>query len=406
LKAKVSLDVKDAQGNTALHYVAIAKNVDLCSQLILAGAKFDIENKKGNKCMDYFGLNEFFALKKKIHAYDVAICCAPEDLTFSKELMAQIETYHIVCALNENNTDPKAFISASRAIIFVLSGYSATTFDSIQNLHLAKDLRKNVYPIWKQKVTMSSVLESLIYRRQLVDFTDPAKFIDSTAQLVTGLKNIFEDKIQEKEDASTDDDSALVDTAFAAMVEHPNMKIPHNDLLFFKKDFLYLCHDAADQRKAALLASALCNHGFICCFYNEDPHIVGDLITNSWAFLLILSSRSATSSVTRDQIALAENRQKLILPVLVQKSKIAFDPSMTYTLARVAKFPFFVGDKDLEACVAKLVEAVRLAKQVSLKSEKLKKLREDVIAVKKEVEKSNSDLAVLRKNMSKKNSHW
>lgn len=142
-------------------------------------------------------------MKQKIRSYDVAIYFANEgmtplvgihafifislvDLEFSKELKAQIESFHIVCSLNEDGNDAKAFIKGSRALIFVLSNYSATTQESLTILRLAKDSKRAVYPIWRQKATMSSALESLIYRNQLVDFTDSAKFVDSTAQLVGG----------------------------------------------------------------------------------------------------------------------------------------------------------------------------------------------------------------------------
>lgn len=63
-----------------------------------------------------------------------------------------------------------------------------------------------------------------------------------------------------------------------------------------------------------------------------------------------------------------------------------------YTLARVAKFPFIVGDKDIDASVAKLVEAIRLAKQVSEKSERLKFLREEVVGGNKKLAQTEVDL--------------
>eukprot|EP00026_Physarum_polycephalum_P001609 Phypoly_transcript_01611.p1 GENE.Phypoly_transcript_01611~~Phypoly_transcript_01611.p1 ORF type:complete len:965 (+),score=173.57 Phypoly_transcript_01611:120-3014(+) len=389
LEAKANPNARDHSGNTALHHAANAKRIDICSHLILNGAIAEIENNNNKKPLEFFALQEVFELKKQIKAYDVAIYCADEDLEFSKDLKAQIENFHIVCSLNEDGSDPKTFIKGARALIFVLSNYSAATQDSLTILRLAKSSKKLVYPIWRQKATMSSALESLIYRNQLVDFTDSAKFVDSTAQLVGGLRNIFEDKEAVEEDAMVDD-SVEVDEAFSKMVEHPNMKILPADLLHFKKQYLYLCHDGGDSRKAALLAASLCEHGFICCYYNEDPHVVGELITNCWTFLLVLSSRSSASSLVRDQIALAENRQKLILPVQVQKSRITLDPAMTYTLARVARFPFFIGDNDVTACVAKLVEAIRLAKKVSEKSEKLKGLREEVVVVSEKLDKSNT----------------
>ena len=111
---------------------------------------------------------------------------------------------------------------------------------------------------------MSSALESLIYRNQLVDFTDPAKFVDSTAQLVggmylffyfiilylmliwfVGLRNIFEDKQAAAEEDVLADDLAEVDDALSKMVEHPNMKIlpagMRPSLIPFIRLFFHFC---------------------------------------------------------------------------------------------------------------------------------------------------------------------
>ncbi len=66
-----------------------------------------------------------------------------------------------------------------------------------------------------------------------------------------------------------------------------------------------------------------------------------------------------------------------------------------YTLARTAKFPFFIGDIDVDACVAKLVDAVKLAKKVSEQSEKLKNVREEVVVVNSKIAKSNEELKAI-----------
>lgn len=51
-----------------------------------------------------------------------------------------------------------------------------------------------------------------------------------------------------------------------------------------------------------------------------------------------------------------------------------------------------MGDKDIDASVAKLVEAIRLAKQVSEKSERLKFLREEVVGGNKKLAQTEVDL--------------
>lgn len=74
----------------------------------------------------------------------------------------------------------------------------------------------------------------------------------------------------------------------------------------------------------------------------------------------------------------------------------------TYTLARTARFPFFVGANDLHACVEKLADAVRLAKKVSEKSERLKNLREEVVVANDKLTKSNKYIADIKSKVKTK----
>ena len=68
----------------------------------------------------------------------------------------------------------------------------------------------------------------------------------------------------------------------------------------------------------------------------------------------------------------------------------------------MARFPFFIGDNDVSACVAKLVEAIRLAKKVSEKSEKLKNLREEVVVVSEQMNKSNTYMSEFKAKVQSK----
>jgi hypothetical protein len=59
-----------------------------------------------------------------------------------------------------------------------------------------------IFPIWKEKVELDVEMETLLYRNQLVDFTDKKKFEINLARLVSGLNVIFHssslDDIQEE----------------------------------------------------------------------------------------------------------------------------------------------------------------------------------------------------------------
>jgi len=268
-----------------------------------------------------------------------------------------------------------------------------------QQLIEAKETGKHFYPIWKEKATFNSTLEGLIYRRQLVDFTDPTKFRDSLASLVAGLKNIFDEKASNF--AEAEGEVSQVDKSQTPT--HPNIITDPEEVLSKKMKFLYICNDPSDHAKTMKLAVMLAECGFICCTYKDESKMVADLVDKCWAFLLILSTKSAASDFTRDQIAFAENRQKLILPILVQNTQVNFlDAAMTYTLARTPLFPFFVGDKKgMQASVDRLVSAINLATNVSENTEKVRDLREEVVSLEKKLSDTETELAQLRERIKK-----
>lgn len=61
-----------------------------------------------------------------------------------------------------------------------------------------------------------------------------------------------------------------------------------------------------------------------------------------------------------------------------------------------------MGDKDVHACVERLVDAVRLAKKVSEKSERLKNLREEVVVTNDKLNKSNKYIADIKSKVKTK----
>jgi len=305
----------------------------------------------------------------------VAVCCALQDMEFAKKVVEGIEVHYIKCAVNENNKYKDAdFIRNSKAILFIVSEFSVASEECFQQLKRAKETKKHIYSIWKEKAPLTPSQEAIIFRRQLVDFTEENKFRDSLSALVAGLRNIFNQAEGESGDTETVENSETTDLA----TFHPSRKIGPLDLVNEKMQYLYICHDHSDHEIANHLASLLLHHGFVCCAYNDVSQTVQDLVIECWALILVLSTKSAASSLVRDRIALAENRQKLILPVMVQKDAISFDPALTYTLARIPSFKFVKTDADLDPSVAKLVSAIKLAKKIKEKTDKVKLLRETI----------------------------
>jgi hypothetical protein len=73
------------------------------------------------------------------------------------------------------------------ALVFVLT---ALLEECIDLLEQTKKLDKPFFPIWLQKITLTPAMESLVYRRQLVDFSSQKLFSQSLGVLVAGLRNV------------------------------------------------------------------------------------------------------------------------------------------------------------------------------------------------------------------------
>eukprot|EP01105_Mastigella_eilhardi_P025069 TRINITY_DN6706_c0_g1_i1.p2 TRINITY_DN6706_c0_g1~~TRINITY_DN6706_c0_g1_i1.p2 ORF type:complete len:163 (-),score=58.38 TRINITY_DN6706_c0_g1_i1:68-556(-) len=83
---------------------------------------------------------------------------------------------------------------------------------------------------------------------------------------------------------------------------------------------------------------------------------VSDMLLRCAVFVFCVSNKAANNSEIRQQLALAENHDVLMFPVLME-SEIALDAAMQYTLARAPSFPF---GKKYGNSVKQLVQAIRL----------------------------------------------
>ena len=63
-----------------------------------------------------------------------------------------------------------------------------------------KKKKVQLFPIWKEKVDLDVEMETLLYRNQLVDFTDQNKFRNNLTRLVSGLNVIYENNSFEEND--------------------------------------------------------------------------------------------------------------------------------------------------------------------------------------------------------------
>lgn len=85
----------------------------------------------------------------------------------------------------------EAMITEAKGVIFICSPKSVSDKVTLQQLEFSKKLKKSLFPLWLEKIEFTPELESLIYRKQLVDFSNQSQFKENISLLVAGLRNLF-----------------------------------------------------------------------------------------------------------------------------------------------------------------------------------------------------------------------
>ncbi|KAL6079294.1 Retinoic acid induced 14 [Balamuthia mandrillaris] len=399
-------------GKTALH-LAVEKGHMQCAKALVAVGKAPLlfaKDQLGKRALDYCSFEEGFELKVVGDAFDICIACdAKEDRQWIQRLCTGIESSFIKCiVLAEDRAATAAKdVAVCKGIIWVISDLSIVSPVCLNYLDLAKASDKVVFPIWKKKVELSASLESVLYRRQLVDFTDDAKFNENVTQLVAGLRNILGGPNDKSSTASSSSHRSVSSTTNgkdkgkekvdgdreAEEGEGESKEKKESDAYLF-----IACSDSDEAAARVLQASLQLSH--IKCVssqlasssslsFLDNSKIttpaksnISALITSPqcWGLILLLSSKAVADSAVKDQVALAENHKKFILPLMLQR-EVALDTGLQYTLAKVPKF-YFVGWRREEKVVRKLMDGGEImteevAKIQAEEEERVRRKRED-----------------------------
>jgi hypothetical protein len=106
---------------------------------------------------------------------------------------------------------------------------------------------------------------------------------------------------------------------------------------------VYVCMESFDLPLAQKIQEALSAKGVNVSL--ASPSNVQQNSTNilkSYFFIFILSPKSSSSTRLRDQLALAENHKKILIPIFTSR-EVKLDPAMQYTLAKAPAF--FIDDE-------------------------------------------------------------
>jgi len=229
-------------------------------------------------------------------------------------------------------------------VLFIVSEDSVKSEDCLSRLKEAKNANKSIVSIWFHKPKLESSLESLIFRKQLADFSDPAKFNDSVSSLVPGLKKIamHEEEIEEEQlEINESDDPALA-------------QIDQQD---GSHDYIFVVADASDNQIAEEVAKKLTENELKVKRAADSLQHTSKHILHCCALVMLLSSSSLASKKVHDQVALAENHKKPLFPIFLSNS-LLLDPAMQYTLALAPKFYF------TEECLNQLVHTLQISLRI------------------------------------------
>jgi len=247
---------------------------------------------------------------------------------FAKKLYQAIESYHIKCSMclpqkgKLNSKEIDESITTGIGVVFICSSKSVQNRDCVIHLQHAKQQQKGIFPLWHEKITFNEVMESLLFRRQLVDFSDKTKFSESASLLCNGIQRLFQTGKLDNEDESGSKEEHVQQHQLSS----ENVKSSNS---------IFICFEAQDSPEAETLSKHLISKGLsvtLATYQNNSTNIL-----KSGVFIVILSTKSATSSRVRDQLALAENHQKLLISLFL-KENLVLDPAMQYTLARAPSF--------------------------------------------------------------------
>lgn len=252
---KIQINQQDRSLKTPLHLALIKKYYSIAEVLIQAGASVDIQDEEGENPLDLCSFEDAFTFKKLAKKHDVLLLYHGTDDNFVNKLAAEIETYYIKCCydkqddLSIQNSKAIIFVCSKRYKFFCLFAILTSSFENrsivrtehcVARLKFSKQIGKLIFPIWLEKVEFDSEMEALVFRRQLVDFSNSSQFKESVSLLVSGLRKIFSNA---SENAELSENQGVDDSKSKS-------KLKHGDTVF-------ICYDQTDKFIAEKLSNLL-----------------------------------------------------------------------------------------------------------------------------------------------------
>ncbi|KYQ92423.1 regulator of chromosome condensation domain-containing protein [Tieghemostelium lacteum] len=300
--------------DTCLHYY-VKNKMESDIQLAMSALKIDTKtrNKAGKRALELMPIEEAYQLKCRNNCYDIGIVTAPCNEFIVNSIIQSLHTNHInscmiTSSYNMNNN--------CIGYIFCISKSTLTEL-FYRDLLLNFVSKQPMVSIWGEKTPIEDpVMESCIYRSQLVDFSQQSVYEKSISVLLQGVHNMisFIPKV-EGEDEGQGDIKADADYITSRS----------------DQESIFVSFDPSKAKQFKPLFD-----------YFQEKQI--DIIPRekgvlqSWLVIVILE-RPDLSPLMRDEISLAENRNKLVIPIYYG-SFIQLDKGLTYSFANSPRILF------------------------------------------------------------------
>ncbi|KAN0045433.1 hypothetical protein ACTA71_005811 [Dictyostelium dimigraforme] len=307
-------------GDNCLHYFAKKLSIKEFEIAIKAGANHKLRNLQNERPFDLLDKQLAFDLKKQHKLYDIGIVYTKDYIDLANRLLYSLEENLITACLitSETNENRNCY-----GYIFFVSSKSLSLSYQI-NLLLTFLSKSPMVSIWAEKTKITDpTLESCIFRSQLVDFSSYEIYNDSFSVLLEGVYNMLVSKDSKGsksgggggDDDDDDDNKHDVDT------------IPHS---ISGSESIFISFDPNNQKKFMPLFNFFKENGIT--IVSREKKVI-----SSWVVIVIISEVEFTPLI-RDEISLAENRGKPLIPIYYTDKIL--DEASRYTFSNSPKIFF------------------------------------------------------------------
>lgn len=406
----ISVSQIDFNYETALHIALKSSesnptSFDVAHLLAQHGADLECLNEDLESPLDLCSPQDAFKLKKAAGYLDVQILFEKNEENFAKKVKSNLESFYlstdlmyswtIVQSLSDPSVQKQIF--KAKVILFIISQASISSKPCLTILQMTSGVSQpkssmssgveernsggilkirgspmgNLKPkqekstnetkvkicsIWKNRVELPPELELLIFRHQVLDFSQSSSFGNDdkriwdslVSQLVSGIWNLLKKK-SVTEDFDTQREGGRKSSG---------------------KQGIVVSYDRKEERVIyGKLKQYLTKNSFSHIFEKSRPEIPSCI-----AFIMLISKN--VSRQMKEEVQLAENHKRLIIPIFTETNFNVshLDESLQYTLSHSPKIQWSQKNDDIP--LKQLLTILLLHKSIEQKNLKLQLLAE------------------------------